>query len=179
MSDFLSGISSINSASPVQGVGAISQPLTEETKKKLESYGIDTKDIKTENEGQKKLKEVESAQQNQQTNQTSQLQQAQPTQQQQDGSMSLLINNVKELASDTGVSVGYKLDIEKVLEDIKIKIQDIKNQNPADENEKAKAASFQYRYETLNSEYQRKKTSQNMLTGALQGLAAYNMAMLK
>lgn len=178
MSDFLSGISAINSASPIQGVGAVSQPLTEETKKKLESYGIDTKDIKTENEGQKKLKEVESAQQNQQTNQVAQLQQAQPSQQQ-DGSMSLLISNVKELAADIGVPVGYKLDIEKVLEDIKTKIQDIKKQNPTDENEKAKAASFQYRYETLNSEYLRKKSSQNMLTGALQGLAAYNMAMLK
>lgn len=176
MSDFLSGISSINSATPIQSVGAVSQPLTEETKKKLESYGIDTKDIKTENEGQKKLKEVESAQQNQQAGQ---LQQIQPTQQQQDGSMSLLIHNVKELASDTGVSVGYKLDIEKVLNDIKTKIQDIKNQNPTNEDEKAKAASFQYRYETLNNEYLRKKSSQNMLTGSLQGLAAYNMAMIK
>ena len=32
MSDFLSGISSINSATPIQSVGAVSQPLTEEIK---------------------------------------------------------------------------------------------------------------------------------------------------
>ncbi len=179
MSDYLSGISAVNSSS---FQGAKSKPLTEETKKKLEALGVDTKNIKTEDEGQKKLKEIQSVQQNQQVQQTGQNQQIQePNQQQQSGSMSQLIKNIKELASDAGVTVGFHFDIEEIFKNIQAKITELKTYrvNSVDEDSKAKASSLQYRYDNLYTEYQSKKKSQGMLTGSLAGLASYNMAMIK
>lgn len=179
MSDYLGGISSVSFGS---FQGANSKPLTEETKKKLEALGVDTKKIRTENEGQKRLKEIQSVQQNHQIHQAGQNQQIQePNNQQKSGSMSQLINNVKELASDVGLTVGFSVDIEEVFKSIQAKITQLKTTrvNSVDEDSKAKAASLQNRYETLYTEYQSKKKSQNMLTGALAGLASYNMAMIK
>lgn len=183
MTESLSGISSVSANMSTQSVGYVSlssQALTEETKKKLEALGIDTKYIRTEQEGKQKLQEIEQSQKAQQAAQQQNIQPQQPTQQQ-DGSIATLITNIKDLAQQVGVSVGMTSNIEDVLANIKTKISDMqatKTVNSVEEDSKAKAASYQLRYETLYNEYESKKNSQNKLTSSLNAMALYNMAMM-
>lgn len=183
MSDYLSGINSVNSnySMSISSVGA-SQRLTEETKKKLEALGVDTKNIRTEQEGQKKLKEVQAAQQAQQTQQSQQAQatQQQPSQQQ-SGSMASLISDVKDLAREVGVSVPQGAKIENVFDDIQNKITQIRlsKVNSIDKDSEAMAASYQMRYDYLYNQFQSKAQARSMITNSLNALASYNMAMIK
>lgn len=162
-------ISAINGSSSVSSTSSSSsKPLSEETRKKLEALGIDTTNIKTESEGQTKLKEAQSAQANAQAG----------GQKPPQGALSpeKIKEEVEALASKVGVSVGNSDKIEDIMNNISKKISEIKASAKTDPNKLAEAESFESEYTTLSSELSQMKAAQNM-TGA-SALANYNKLML-
>ena len=111
-------VSSINNVANALNVNSLNstQALTDATKNKLEALGVDTSKIKTESEGQLKLKEAQSGtqssqntQQNQQQNNVNQIQQ--------------INEQVKLLASQVGVEINKSDNLNTVLNNISAKIQ--------------------------------------------------------
>ena len=163
------GSSSINTGI---NTGSSGTKLTEKTKKNLEKLGVDTSNIKTETEGQQKLKEVQASQNSQAT------QQGQAAQQQQQAggasSQQTLMTEVKSLAASANVDVSSSDKIDDVFSKISKKITEMKAEAQNDETKKGQASAYQAKYDELYAQYQK----QNMLSSAMNGLANYNKAAL-
>lgn len=160
-----SAISSISSVSVASSSSASSSSaLTEDTKKKLEALGIDTSNIKTETEGQQKLKEAQAAQASAQQKPQS------------NTSMEIVEDNAKSLASKIGAVVGNDDKIDDIFDKISTKISDLKASAGNDETKKSAAEAFDSEYNTLYSEYNRVLSSMKM-TGAT-ALGNYNKVAL-
>ena len=169
----VNAIGSVNSASGTSSLSS-STALTETTKKKLEELGIDTSKIKTEAEGQQKLKEAQAAQ-GSQSAQTAQ------GQQQQNGASSQ-IDTIKikaiELASQLGISASDKDKIEDILSTISTKLLEMTVQAGKDPQKLKELKQYESQFEIIAGEYLnlqvQKQASQGQLTGSLDNLAMYN-----
>ncbi len=170
MSDSISSISASSSAS--SSSSSSSSALSETTKKKLEALGIDTSNIKTETEGQTKLKQAQAAQAAQQVA-------GQKMQQPQTGnSEDTIKSEAKSLASKMDVAVSTDDDISAILENISAKIDNLKASAGTDEAKKKEVNDFESQYSSISEEYTTLQSKQAMLSGSLSGLASYNKASL-
>lgn len=161
MTDAISSISS-NASSSLSASSSSSGKLTDETKKKLEALGIDTANVKTEAEGQAKLKEAHAAQAHQKPKGAS--------------PMASIEDGAKALASEMGVSVGSKDKLTDIFDNITAKLSELKASAGDDENKKAEVSNYENQYNTLYNEYSQMAAARNM-TGA-SALANYNKAAL-
>lgn|SRR5574344_783714 len=159
-------ISAVSANSVSKSSSSSSTALTDATKKKLEALGINTTDIKTESDGQEKLKEAQAAQN---------AQNAKPAQQAQSNTVE---TEAKDLASQMGVVVGNNDDLATILDSISAQISNVQASAGTDETKKSEADNYQIQYNTIYQEYQQQEASKSMLTGSLDGMAAYNKAAL-
>lgn len=170
----VNAISSMSGASFSSSSTSSSTALTDATKKQLESLGIDTSQIKTEAEGQQKLKET-------QATQASQSGQSAQGQQQQNGASSE-IDTIKaqatDLASQLGVSVSDNDKVEDILENISTKLTEMTVQAGNDPQKLQELSQYESQFEMIGGEYlnlqAQKQASQGQLTGSLNNLANYN-----
>lgn len=161
-----------SSLSRVSASGS-SSALSEETKRKLESLGVDTSKIKTESEGQQKLKEIQDAQAAQ-ANKSDQ-----GKHHQQDGSQIQSINEkLTSLASQVGVSISGNDKIPDILSTISNKISEMSVKAGGDTQKLQKISQYQNELNVIASEYasfvNQHQASQNQLSGGMDSLAAYN-----
>lgn len=159
-------VSSISSSSS-------SSNLTEKTKKQLEALGIDTSKIKTEAEGQQKLKEAQASQAAQQG------QSAQGQHQQQNASqMQAITEQIQFLASKVGVSISNNDKVPDVINNISNKISEMIVNAGQDPQKVQQATQYQDLLNVISTDYtsliSQQQTSQNQLTGGMDSMAMYN-----
>lgn len=159
-------ISAISSSSVSTSTSSSSATLTDATKKKLEALGIDTTNIKTEADGQEKLKEAQAAQ-------AAAQQQGKP---QGTNPMETIQDGAKSLAASMGVAVGSKDDIDTIFSNLSTKITELQASAGDDQTKKSEVDGYQLQYDTLYREYSQAMAAKNM-TGA-SALANYNKAAL-
>ena len=167
MSDSISAISSA-SAGGVKSSGS-STALTDATKKKLEAMGIDTSKIKTETDGQTKLKEA-------QASQGSASAQGKHQPPQGASQMKSIEEEATALAGKMNVDVKKGDKIDDILSNISQKITGLQASAGTDESKKSEVGNYQSEYNKISTEYQSLKTAQSMLSNSLNGLANYNKA---
>lgn len=162
MTNSLSSISASSSATS----------LTEKTKKQLEALGIDTSKIKTEAEGQQKLKEAQAAQASQQNQSPNGHQQQNVLQ------MQAITQQIEFLASRVGVSISSNDKIPDVINNISNKISDMLVTAGQDPQKVQQATQYQDLLNVISTEYtslvNQQQASQNQLTGGMDNMALYN-----
>lgn len=165
ISSMTSSVSSVSQASSTK-------PLTEETKKKLESLGVDTSQIKTEAQGQQKLKEVQDAQSAQANSPQGQQQQQTMFQ------MQSITEKVNALAAKVGVQISNQDSIEDIINNISNRVSQMTVQAGEDTKKVKEVSQYQTELNVIASEYSslvsQQQASQNQLTGGMDNLAAYN-----
>lgn len=151
--------------------------LTQATKIRLEALGIDTSGIRTESEGQLKLKEVQS---------TTTANKSQKKESDSEGSskkagssnpsMDSIRQDVKALAADVGVRYSESDDVDDVLLAIEKKISSLAGSVDSSNKESSgEVKAYQARYDAIYTTYKSAQASQSMLTQGLDMLASYNM----
>lgn len=171
----VSSISSITSAiSPISTAASSSTKLSDETKKKLESLGVDTTNIKTETEGLALLSQIQAAQQAQQAQQSQQPQGA-------DSSMAQMENikaQISSLASKVGVALSPNGNVDDNMTAISNAISAMKVQSTNNIDKVSKADEYQAQYDAISSSLavleSQKSSSQEQITGSMSALANYN-----
>lgn len=148
--------------------GGSSAPLSDATKKKLEALGIDTSKIKTESEGQQKLKEAEAAQASQATQ----------GQQSNAGQAQAIKDQASALAASVGVSVSKGDKISDILDHIQTKLSTMNAQAGQDPQKVQELKQYQSEFTVIASEYaslqSQQQASKSQLTGSMDSMAAYN-----
>lgn len=172
---------SINAINNMQNTASVSankstQALTEATRLKLETLGIDTSKIKTESEGQLKLKEAQGNQssQNAQNTQAKQQQNAATQVQQID-------NQIKLLASQVGVQIGNNDNLNTVLNNIANRISQLMVEAANEPQKLQQVKLFQDSFTLIISEVanlqeqqEANKKQQSQLTNSMNNMASYN-----
>ncbi|MDD3236939.1 MAG: hypothetical protein PHV37_02435 [Candidatus Gastranaerophilales bacterium] len=156
-------VSAVNSVSVFSNYGVYSYSgLTQETKRRLEALGIDTKDIKTEAEGLRQLQIKEKEQSSKSTQYS-------------------YMNNLREqatsLANQLGVEINQNEKMSVIFDKISQKIAQMQESQNQSELQKAQAATFLSKYQSLYSTYS-SQSNQNMLGQTLGFMADYNRSML-
>jgi len=150
------------------GSSGSSSPLSDITKKKLESLGIDTSKIKTETQGQQKLKEA----------QASQASQATQGQQNGAGQAQAIKDQASNLASQMGISVSKNDKVSDILDHISTKLTGLSAQSGQDPQKVQELKQYKSEYTVIASEYAslqaQQQSSQKQLTGSMDSMAAYN-----
>jgi len=176
----ISSIGAVGTVSSSYKIYSSQQALTAQTKSQLESMGINTTNIKSEEQGQTTLQSL-------QTNNTTQTQNVQQAAPPSGGDSSA--ESVKEaaisLAQKVGASVSSDDNIEDILDAISQAISNLQAQAANDPQKITKIKQFEADYQSLCqsvSEMEASKTasaiqgiSSQAQTG-LDGLASYNMA---
>lgn len=169
--------SSISSASGVSS--SSSTAITDATKKKLEALGIDTSKIKTEAEGQQKLKEAQASQ----ASQASQAAQGPQSKQQQSAAsqMEEITDQVTTLAAEVGVTISSNDQLSDVMNSISARISEMTVQAGQDTQKLQIVSLYQNELSAISGEYQSfqaqqqaTQSSQSQLAGGMDSLASYN-----
>jgi len=178
----VSGIGSISNIGSSLSVSSIQQPLTPETKSKLENLGIDTTNIKTETQGQEALQSAQSSQQGQETqkNQESQKGQAGGNQ----AAMQALKSQAEALASKVGVSVSSDDKLSDIMDKISQALSTMQAQAANDPQKLTQIAQYQTEFDSINQSASNLQTSMQIsaqsgasqIQNSMTGLAIYNMA---
>ena len=161
----ISSVSSFSSATSVQ------KKLSEETKRKLESMGIDTSSIKTEAQAQQLLKGVEKGVDVEKTDT-----QHAPKFSVDNSQKAELVSDIKQLAEKVGAVISQGDKIPDMLTKISEAINQLQVQGT--ESDK-KIEGYRQEYERLSSMAASLKPPappQTQLMGSLDGLASYNKA---
>jgi len=167
-------IDSINNVANTTQINAnkSSQALTDTTKKQLESLGVDASKIKTEAEGQLKLKEAQSGTQSSQNTQNSQQQQNQVQQ---------INEQVKVLAAQVGVDINKNDNLNTVLNNITSKIQAMAVAAVQDPQKLQQVKQYQDALTLINGEVasvqaqqDQQEEKQQKLTSSMDYMASYN-----
>ncbi len=151
--------------------------LTQATRLRLEALGIDTSNIRTESEGQLKLREVQNGSTvNKSKKSNSDSDDSSKKTGGTNPSMDSIRQDVKALAADVGVSYSESDDVDEVLLSIENKIKSLASDvDPANEAQAEEVKSYQSRYDSIYMSYKSAQSSQAMLTQGLDMLASYNM----
>lgn len=167
----INAINGMNSANSVSASGSSAAPLSEATKKKLEALGIDTTKIKTENEGQLKLKEAQSGQASHAVKQR---------QQKSNGGSETqaLTEQAKALAAQVGVSISSKDELPDILVKISDKLSDMVVQSAKDPQKLQQIKQYESQFASIAGEFlnleAKIQEKQTKLTGSMDSLASYN-----
>ena len=159
----MAGITPINMLS-MYSIGMASggsQRLTATTKAKLEALGVDTKEIRTEAEGQMKLKEA-------QMSSSSGVQQSKPASPNEDS----VLEEAKALASKLDISVSSTDTVDEIVDKITEKIEDMKLDAGKDFDKQANIKQ----YETELAMLEKSHMSQIDLSATMNLTASMNMA---
>lgn len=159
----MAGITPINMLS-MYSLGMVnggSQRLTATTKAKLEALGVDTKEIRTEAEGQMKLKEAQMSS----TSGSQQTKQASPKE---DGAL----EEAKSLAAKLDVSVSSTDTVDEIVDKIADKIEDIKADAGKDFDKQADIKQYESELAMLEKSHM----SQIDLSATMNLTASMNMA---
>lgn len=138
--------------------------LSEATKAKLETLGIDTANIKTEAEGQAILKMAEAKPEETRKTHASQGY----------SSMESIKAEALQLASQIGVSVSGSDKIDDILDKISYKINELRVNTGSDQNKPDQINQYQSKLDTLSNEFLNMQSSKAKLSNSLNCLAAYN-----
>ena len=159
MSDSIEAIGAFQNQQQTQRVEGIKP----ETKKKLEALGIDPKQIKTESEAQKKIKEAEAAQANMSINAG-----------QNTNAMQKVFTETKNLAEKIGINPNQFDDVNKLYEAMDKRIKTAEAQTRDNPQERGIVAGVRQEYDQIYSTYLSLQNQQSKITNNLDMLATYN-----
>lgn len=177
----VSGIGSIGSFGSSFAVSSVQSKLTQKTKAELEALGIDTSNIKSEEEGQALLQSAQSTQQGQETQQSQKSQKSGGNH----AAFESLRQEAVKLAEKVGVSVSSTDKLSDIMDAISQAITDMQAQAANDPQKAAQVAQYQAEYESISQQIQSLEQSKpssssesgtSQLQASMAGLAAYNMA---
>lgn len=178
--DSLNSLNNNSNLRPLSGSSATDK-LTNNTKTQLASLGIDTSTIKTESEGQLKLKEIITQQQAQQNQQT---QQSHNHHHHQNGSTQIetIKKQAQGLAAQIGANISTSDNVNAILAKIntKLAVMTVQASNNVQKTQQLQQYETQFAYisqEYSNYEEQKQQSnfsSEGQLTGSLSSMAMYN-----
>lgn len=147
-------VSSISSAS----ASSSSVKLSDVTKKKLEALGVDTTNIKTETQGQNKLKEAQAM-----SNQQNQQAQGNGVSTQQE----MVKFEATMLAQKMGIEVSKNDSVSDILSHIQVKLAELKTSAGKDTSMQSEIGQYQSSYDNI-------KQSSQSLSLSMNSMASYN-----
>lgn len=156
-------IDKISVTESVKKFDAIKKDLvTDETKSKLKSLGIDASNIKTETEAQKIIKEAESAQAN-----ASHFQHP----------MGEVLKDAKQLAEKIGIRVESIDNVEKILQTIdkQLKIYEKQVVDDVGDERKDMVAGARREYRKIKADFEKSMAEQSKISANLDMMAVYNV----
>lgn len=140
--------------------------LTSTTRKKLEELGLNTEEIKTEDEALAAIEEKEK------TDKTASVQNSETYYDKQ------IIADLIDLAEDLGLYVGQGTDIETLMDNIKNRLEEIKAAVEGNENLQSIADEYSNRYDYLYAQYMNKKsTLSNQILTSLDAMSINSIAL--
>ena len=178
----IGAIGNVGSNSSVSGV----QALTPQTKAQLESFGIDTSNIKTEVQGQQALQSAQASQSSGSTQQSQQTQQ--PQQEQKSGgensAFAALKSQALELASKVGASVVQTDKLNDIMSAISNTLSNMQAQAVNNPQKVAQVQAYQSEFQSLSNSISSAQSSQagqnqvagNQIQNSLNAMANYNIA---
>ena len=162
-------VDSTNSIQAISGNSsaktATDDMLTEKTRRELESYGVNTSKIKTETEGQRVLKEVkaqkaaEAAEKAKTFSGNSRINE--------------LLDDSQDLARRMGVYYGNRDSIERVLENISLKISEMKLYAGENSEKLAQVMAYESEYNDLYKEFKESTSNQTTILNSLSMMSNY------
>ena len=156
-------IDSIKGAKPI-GIGNSAIALSAATKAKLEALGIDTKNIKTEAQGQAILIAIEKRKK--ELHGILGVPEHPPK--------DTVKDEAKNLAAAVGISVSDNDPTDEILNKIAAKINQLK-QGAGDDKEKlAQVAQFESKYEEISGQVSNSQAAKAKLSGSMDALANMN-----
>lgn len=156
-------IDKISVTESVKKFDAIKKDLvTDETKSKLKSLGIDASNIKTETEAQKIIKEAESAQAN-----ASHFPHP----------MGEVLKDAKQLAEKIGIRVESIDNVEKILQiiDKQLKIYEKQVVDDVGDERKDMVAGARREYRKIKADFEKSMAEQSKISANLDMMAVYNV----
>jgi hypothetical protein len=173
-------VGSISNIGSATSISSVQQPLTPETKSKLENLGIDTTNVKTEAQGKAILQSVQSSQQGQEAQNTQKPQKSHGN----NNALQYLKAQAEALASKVGASISSDAKLNDIMDAISQRIAVLQSEAANDPQKMVQVTQYQAEYNSLSqsissvqiSEQSIAQAGTSQIQNSMNGMAIYNIA---